>query len=296
MSAEEHKEDHGSSKHGSHGGGHAGHGAGHDGEHEGAPEWLISFADMVMLIMGFFVILLAMNMGPKATEAADGSPSEETSVTSKSMMLDFAISIREGFNNPVNIDSTDPKEQPLVRRLRERQTGRTIDEGPTKKGPQADSLRPTEYSAIGGTIVFDDGQAVLGALARQKIADIAARVGQLRFIVEVRGHTSPVETMRNEARARQLAHERAMAVAQALAVQGVPWRQMRLVSCGDSERAVARTYDRELERQNQRVEVILTRDVLSADPYTLEVNRPAADAAPPTGDQVPSDPEGFDHE
>lgn len=54
---------------GSHGGGGHGGGAPHGGgaheEHEGAPEWLISFADNVALMMGFFVILLAMNMGPK---------------------------------------------------------------------------------------------------------------------------------------------------------------------------------------------------------------------------------------
>ena len=52
-------------------------GGGHDDEHEGAPEWLISFADMVMLIMGFFVILFALNMAPPATAGAGGNEEGE---------------------------------------------------------------------------------------------------------------------------------------------------------------------------------------------------------------------------
>lgn len=44
-----HEEGHGKKGHGGHGG--HGHGGGHE-EHAGAPEWLISFADNVALLMG----------------------------------------------------------------------------------------------------------------------------------------------------------------------------------------------------------------------------------------------------
>lgn len=268
-------EEHGGEEHKSHGGGHGGHGGGHGGgheEHEGVPEWMISFADNTALMMGLFVILLALNLGPKATKASEGEKADKPT-EQEAHMLDFAIGLREAFHNPVNPESTDPHEQALVRRLREKQTGRTLDEGPTKKGPESESPVQTEYSAIGGRIPFDDASAVLGGTARQKVADIAAKVGQLRYMVEVRGHTTPSESMRNEGKSRQLSYDRAMAVAQALAAQGVPWQQMRIVACGDSERTVARTYDRNEERQNQRVEVILTKDMMAADPYTHEVNK-----------------------
>ena len=36
-------------------------------EHEHEEGWIVSFADNVLLQMGFFVILLAMNMGTKAS-------------------------------------------------------------------------------------------------------------------------------------------------------------------------------------------------------------------------------------
>lgn len=288
-------EEHGGEEHKSHGGGGHGHGAGHGGaheEHEGVPEWMISFADNTALMMGLFVILLALNLGPKATKAAEGEKSDKAT-EQQAQMLDFAIGLREAFNNPVDPNSTDPHEQALVRRLREKKTGLSLEEGPTKKGPESESPLPTEYSAIGGKIAFDDGSAVLSGTARQKIADIAARVGQLRYIVEVRGHTTPSESMRNETKSRQLSYDRAMAVAQALAAQGVPWQQMRVVACGDSERTVARTYDRNEERQNQRVEVILSKDVVAADPYTHEVNRGESPASKPSTHEPA--PEGDSH-
>ena len=124
--------------------------------------------------------------------------------------------------------------------------------------------------------------------------------------VEVRGHASPAETPRNQSKARQLSFDRAMAVAHALAARGVRWEQMRVVACGDTERVVARSYDREQDRANQRVEVIMTRDVVPTDPYTREINRAAGagkrepesnpGAGQPRGDKAEPGPESADGE
>src|SRR5512136_3011850 len=105
---------HAAPAHHSHGKGHGGGGHGEEA-HEGAPEWLISFADNVMLQMGFFVILLALAMkgssaGGLAKEgkqrAGGGSPTPD--------QLDFAIAVREAFNNPVDVNSTDINDLLLV--------------------------------------------------------------------------------------------------------------------------------------------------------------------------------------
>src|SRR5436189_972373 len=117
---EKHDEGHGE---GGHGGGHGGHGAhgggGHEEGHEGAPEWLISFADNVALMMGFFVILLAMNMA-KPTLGGIGGAAKNTTDSSPEME-DFAIEVRKAFNTPVDINSTNPNEAALVKRLKQRQ-------------------------------------------------------------------------------------------------------------------------------------------------------------------------------
>lgn len=299
--AEEHKEGeaHAEGGHGG-GGGHSkghGHGGGHGGaheEHEGVPEWMISFADNTALMMGLFVILLAMNMGPKATSVMGGNPSvDEALEGSNTRMLDWALGIREAFNNPVSIDSKDPREQELVKRLKQRQhPGTSTNAAPDGDAQNQQSVRPTDYTQIGGKVAFDDGSSLLTTSAKQTIAEIAEEVKGARWVVEIRGHVSPSETMRNPRRGMELSFERARSVAEQLVAQGVRWEQIRLGASGDNERTVSRTYDRQEDRGNQRVEIIMTREPLPDDPYSKGATgktAPAAgsDKAEPAGDEAP---------
>ena len=130
-------------KHG--GGGHGGGGGGHGGEeHEGAPEWLISFADMVMLMMGFFVILFALNVQPKGGNAGGGGEQSE-GVANEPDMIDFAIALRRAFHNDVDLTSTDPKDQLLIQRIladRYRGSGESKDEGTAGANRNVESVWP----------------------------------------------------------------------------------------------------------------------------------------------------------
>lgn len=266
MSDKHHEHDEHAEK--GHGGSHGGHGGGHggghaEGEHEGAPEWLISFADNVTLMMGFFVILLAATLaqvggGGKGDGDGKGKPG-----TNSPDMLDAAIAVRAAFNNPVNIDSTDPTDQPLVRRLIERdEEGFSKFPGPKGKEHDVQSIRPGDYKAACGKVPFANGSAELSAEAKEVIAEVAREVRGLRMIIEIRGHASASESFKQDDKGMRLSFDRALLVAKSLAETGVEWRQLRVVACGDNDRLKPQGYGKGGQKPNERVEIIVTQELM----------------------------------
>lgn len=246
------------------GGGHGGHsgGGGHE-EHEGAPEWLISFADNVALLMGFFVILLAMNM-KEPTAGGVGGKEDFPSPTDRE--LDLIIGIREAFNSPIDMDSTDAHEGALARRkaLREGQSMQPGDKGDAR---ESQATRPTDYSNLGGVVPFEDNSSGLSARGRAAADELGRRIKGLRWVVEVRGHAAPSETFREFEKGMNLSYARAREVSAALIAQGVKETQIRIVACGDTDRRVPYTFDRSLDSFNQRVDVVVTTESLQDEPY-----------------------------
>ncbi len=254
---EQHEEQH------SRGHGHGAHGGGTHEEHEGAPEWLISFADNVALLMGFFVILLAMNMKEPTTGGIGGA---EDFPATTDRELDLIIGIREAFNSPIDMDSADPHEGALARRKVER-LGEANQPGDQGDARESQSTRPTDYSNLGGVVPFDDNSSGLGPRGRLAAEEIGRRVKGLRWIIEVRGHVSPSESFREFEKGMNLSYSRAREVANALVAQGVKASQLRLVACGDSDRRVPLTFDRSLDSFNQRVDVVVTAEPVQDEPY-----------------------------
>jgi outer membrane protein OmpA-like peptidoglycan-associated protein len=227
--------------------------------HEGAPEWLISFADNVALQMGFFVILLALAMkGASAGGLAKDGKQTSGGGSPTAEQLDFAIAVREAFNNPVNIDSNDLRDVLLVQRLRQRAYGKSEanDEGLSGAEHDVQSIRPGGAYGVGGFIAFDSQESALGGAARTAAEQLADQFRGCQNVLEIRGHCSAAEAYGQEDRGMRLAYERAVAVAQVLVSKGLSWNQLRLTACADNERVTPTTYDETGHRSNQRVEVI----------------------------------------
>lgn len=231
-------------------------------EHEHEEGWIVSFADNVLLMMGFFVILLAMNMGPKGTSDAPASAAPSDS------LLDFAISVREAFHNPVDLSSTDPNDLPLIQRIRRRESGGELrDRAPDGDSHNVQSVRPTQWAGDGGFVQFTENSSQLSETAQTTVKQVAARVADSQWMVEVRGHVSRWETWRDTKKARDLAYQRAWSVGVELTRHGVKWEQIRLVSCGDSAPAVARARTADEGVSNQRAEIVVLPETMPPDPF-----------------------------
>jgi outer membrane protein OmpA-like peptidoglycan-associated protein len=295
-------------KHDAHGGGGGGdaHGGGehkahkkhaphppHEEHEEGVAEWVVSFADNALLQMGFFVILLALNLKPASTGSGGAKPSESNEAATASAspppaMLDGAIAIREAFNNPVNMSSANPNDAPLIRRIIQRKEGESRDKGPRGESENVQSVRPTDYHRIGGLVLFEEDSSEVSASGQETIASLTEEVRGRKTILEVRGHCSVGEAYQPLDKGMKLSFDRALTVAQSLVAGGLSWDQVRVVACGAGDRVapIARSSGEQLS--NQRVEVILTDEAVPADPYAVDPSGAAAGA----GDSGGSGDEG----
>ncbi len=251
-----------------HGGGGHGHGGGgsHE-EHEGAPEWLISFADNVTLMMGFFVILLAMNLKPASSGGGQSKEPGHPEAAATPEVLDLAIAIREAFHNPVDPNSANPVDLPLIRRIIERSGPSQSDqEGQIGREHDVRSIRPSSYFSPAGSVPFDSESVVLSESGKEALRQMQKVVRGHNLVIEARGHASAAEAFSKPDRALKLSYDRAVAVAQALVAEGLQWPQLRVVACGDGERLVPVAYDETGHRANQRVEIIVTDQIVKSHP------------------------------
>ncbi|HWB20370.1 MAG TPA: hypothetical protein VG711_08735, partial [Phycisphaerales bacterium] len=74
--------------------------------------------------------------------------------------------------------------------------------------------------------------------------------------------TSSAEAVNRPQQSMKLAWDRSMAVAQALVAKGVDWWQLRLVICADHDRVSQFPSTRADDRNNSRVEVVITDEVV----------------------------------
>lgn len=269
--SDEHKEGHGDEHgEGEHKKGHGGHGGGHGGggheEHAGAPEWLISFADNVALLMGFFVILLAMNMNkPKPGHGMGGE--KEGASASNDQLNELIYGIREAFHNLPSLDSKDPKDAPLLEYMERRAKGETSEDGALGLKARQQAIKPSDYSAPTGVFPFDTNSTIVSSSNRELARQLGQRLRGQNYIIEIRGHVSAVESAGGHAAAMDLAYRRALSVGTALISNGLKPQNLRYVACGDNERKTAIASDKSEHKTNQRVEIVVTNVTVAADPH-----------------------------
>lgn len=253
-----------SDDHGKHDGGHhgapGGHGGGHEEEEEaGAPEWLISFADMVMLLMGFFVILFALNVQPKGGNPGGGGEENE-GVSHQPLEIDpeFIESVRKAFGNP--LDPQNPEDAHILNAIAQRGAGHARDRGIEGDEKNVRSPRDIDFFGEATDVPFERHGLRPKPGSEPVIEEFVERHRGRQNVIEVRGHAAQVEAWNDPAKTFRIAWERAAAVAEILAKKGIDWRRIRVTAAGTSE---PRREDRTMRtdpNDNARVEILVRRD------------------------------------
>jgi flagellar motor protein MotB len=256
-------------------------------ECEECPEWIFTFADLVMLMMGFFVILWVLKP----------APSPHNDPTANDDWVKVAAAIREAFDYIPDPQSKDPVDiEMLLQKLQKMkingpgQGGKTLvpKAGATGTDPEVTNIRQSLHATEGGKLLFSPGSAALTDGVKKALNEIADIVRGHRTIVIIKGHTS-LDDLPDTSTAQQkmdLSIRRAQAAADYLMSVGVDPEIMRVQGCSTFEPLVQRVYTPDSQVQNRRVEVEATATLVS----DLQDNH--ASTAPSTNDGITALPPG----
>ena len=229
-------------------------------ECEECPEWIFTFADLVMLMMGFFVILWVLKPSPGK---ADANPKANDD------WIAVAAAVREAFGYLPDPHSTDPVDLHML--LKKMHTinpvkgpvpgsrARVEEEGAKGTDPEVQTIRNGKQALVGGRQLFDRASVELTPDTRKSLDQIADRIRGHYNIVMVKGHTA-VDDLPDASPAQQmeLSIRRAQAAADYLIGKGVDPQVLRVQGCSTFEPVTERAYTPEARIANRRVEVEVT--------------------------------------
>jgi outer membrane protein OmpA-like peptidoglycan-associated protein len=228
-------------------------------ECEECPEWIFTFADLVMLMMGFFVILWVIKPPPSPNKQANDAAVQTDEY------LETVGEIRGGFGYVPDPHSNDPVDRAMIRKQAHNGDGEKGKLDRETKGaegtdPEVTTIRKGPQSTVGGRIIFDKNDASLNNDIKHQLDEVANQIRGHRTIVLVKGHTSS-DDFPDSASAQQkmdLSLRRAQAVADYLTAKGVEPEILRVEGCSHYEPVLQRVYQANAQSSNRRVEVEAT--------------------------------------
>lgn len=235
---------------------------------EGSPEWMTTFADMVTLLLCFFVLIVSFSEIKK---------DEQFQAVVEHIQVAFGMHGGGG-----RLPTEDDPAMSLIERLeairlhQQRIPNRSNVKDPGQVGRESrvTTIREGTQYAIGGGVQFEPDSAELSPEAMDGLISLIENhnlVGSKNKI-HLRGHAAAMELMQpngeREGSLMDLSHARARAVYTYLIGDEIPAEfrlsedRFLISSAGASEPINARTYTSAEARVNRRVEIVVTEDVV----------------------------------
>ena len=218
-------------------------------EEMGIPEWVVTFGDMMSLLLTFFIMLVSLS-----------------EIKEEETYQALVASMQQQFGYAKTIDALTPGEEkarttaftPMatVGRAKKKDTasGGVEQKAPVGEDPMVRIIRPGSITAVGGVVPFPLAEEQLTDEAITVIDRLAETLRGRPQKIEVRGHvTSRVALRSGDAAALRMSIERAIAVKERLVSVGqIEADRIRVSAAGASE-----PMDLGEVNRNARVEVFL---------------------------------------
>ncbi|MGC4032866.1 MAG: flagellar motor protein MotB [Tepidisphaeraceae bacterium] len=163
---------------------------------EECPEWIFTLADLIMCMMGLFVLLWVLK--PTGNPQVGADTKGEPNVNTKKLVEQIA-EIRAAFGYVPNPQSADPidvflleKQKQVMRLVGPGEKGPQINYEPAAEGtdPTVQSIRPGNTSIVGTRVLFRPGEVALGQDDIRILNEIAKELRGQRLVFMIKGHAS----------------------------------------------------------------------------------------------------------
>ncbi len=238
------------------------------------PEWIVTFGDMMSLLLCFFILLAAFSEIKKDDEF-------QRVITAVNQAFGYSGGV--GFM-PVD----DPPLRSMVqilealseKNLKEPNVSESPDKAIEGKQAKVSQVRDGLMFTIGGALTFEPGQAELKPAAKVELSRIAKVLRGRENKIEVRGHAAKRDLPPNSPfkDLRDLSYYRAKNVADYLMSEGgIPPERFVIDARGDTEPVAARKYSDDAQADNRRVEIVMTE--VTVDQLSPDASYSSEDAA-----------------
>ncbi len=221
----------------------------------GAPEWMTTFADMMTLLLCFFVLIVSFS---------EIKQDEKFQAVVEEIKEAFGMQ-GGGGKLPTNddpalsllqiLETTRMRHEKIISR------SQSQDPGIDGKTRQVTTVRDEDVYVIGGRITFEPGSADLSPEARRQIMGFVPEIKGLQNLLKIKGHAASREVSPDGTPIDDLyglSYQRARAVGDFLTSEtvGIDPARVRLVAVGPAEPLNNRPFTAAGQQPNRRVEVM----------------------------------------
>ena len=220
---------------------------------EGAPAWMVTFGDMMALLLCFFVMLVAMSEIKE-----EDKYKEVVHAIQKAFGYRGGMGLVPGVVSPAN--TIDMRKSQLLLRKFQMKIGKSTDQGIEGPEPSVKTIREGMEYVVGGLIAFEQGKARLLGRGKAELDLFVQLVHGMNTKIRIKGHAArkPKRMYQPYATLDELSYARAQAVKQYLITKGIRPERLTCEACGTSEPLETEAYDEKSRAKNRRVSLIVT--------------------------------------
>ncbi len=225
----------------------------------GIPEWVVTFGDMMSLLLTFFIMLISLS---------EIKEEERFQAMVESFRKQFGhdastVSVISGENKPRNSRLAKLATMGRAKRFNIMKGGDKVN-APVGDYPRVKIVRPGSRTTVGTVIYFPEHSPELNERAQEDLQNILPNLAGLPQKIEVRGHTSrrPIGEDSRYRDNSDLTYERCRAVGKFIETLGIDPRRIRMAVAGPYE-PLHLGADPVKLKQNPRVDVWLLDELVT---------------------------------